>query len=103
MNGHIVTPFRRWPELFPLTSANHWHASSGWGEAPLEHGQPGPWPSVQWSFVLDVIKFSEPFNAATARPEPELVTAEWDDDAFREAAAEMALSHEGDEDDDSGL
>jgi hypothetical protein len=44
MNGHIVTPFRRRPELFrspqpagalSLTSANHQHASSGWGEAPL--------------------------------------------------------------------
>ena len=38
MNGHIVAPFRRRPEPLPLTPANHRHASSGWGEAPLAGG-----------------------------------------------------------------
>ena len=36
MNGHIVAPFHRRPELF--RSANHRHALSGWGEAPLVIG-----------------------------------------------------------------
>jgi hypothetical protein len=32
-----------------------------------------------------------------------LVAAEWDEEAFREAAAEMDLDYEGGVDDDSGL
>ena len=39
MNGHIVAPFRRRPGHFsPLTPARRRHASSGWGEAPLDPG-----------------------------------------------------------------
>lgn len=85
-----------------------WLGSANWTKSATQNLEFGLWttdPSLMdqtFGFVLDVIKFSEPFNAATVRPEPELVTAEWDDDAFREAAAEMALSHEGDMDDDSG-
>jgi hypothetical protein len=57
-----------------------------------------------FGFVLDVIRLSEPFNTATDYPEPELVAAEWDEEAFREAVAEMALDDEGGmDDDDSGL
>src|SRR5437867_4305204 len=38
MNGHLA-PFRRRPEPFQLTSANPRHASSGWGETPLDTGR----------------------------------------------------------------
>src|SRR5689334_4238878 len=35
MNGHILHRFAAGRSPFQLTSANHRHASSGWGEAPL--------------------------------------------------------------------
>jgi len=36
MNGHILHRFAAGRSPFQLTSANHRHASSGWGEAPLD-------------------------------------------------------------------
>jgi hypothetical protein len=40
-------------------------------------------------FLLDVIRFSQPLDSATAGPEPELVGADWDNEAFAEYVAEM--------------
>jgi hypothetical protein len=39
MNGHILHRFAAGRSPFQLTSANHRHASSGWGEAPLDIGR----------------------------------------------------------------
>ena len=36
------------------------------------------------SFLLDMVRFSQPLDSVTAGPEPELVAADWDDEAFRE-------------------
>lgn len=49
-------------------------------------------------FLLDLLKFSEPFDTANDHPHPELVDAEWDDAAFAEYLADMGSPDYGDED-----
>lgn len=41
-------------------------------------------------FFCDLVRFSEPYEAATAGPSPELVAADWDNEAFAEYVAEHA-------------
>ncbi|MGH4019058.1 MAG: hypothetical protein ACRDT0_07435 [Pseudonocardiaceae bacterium] len=50
-----------------------------------------------FQFLLDMLKFSEPFDTPSDHPHPELVDAEWDDAAFAEYLADMG-SHDYDED-----
>ena len=75
---HHFTPLRTW-----LGSAN-------WTTFAPSHLEFGLWsddPDLMahnLSFLLDMIRFSQPLDSTTAGPEPELVTADWDDEAFRE-------------------
>jgi len=43
----------------------------------------------QPALLLDVIRFSQTLDSATAGPEPEQVGADWDNEAFPEYVAEM--------------
>lgn len=80
-----------------------WLGSANWTKGSIHHLEFGLWTTDPrlvehtFKFVLDVIRFSEPFHTATDHPEPELVAAEWDDEAFLEAASEMALDFEANE------
>jgi hypothetical protein len=100
--------FPDWGLHFRFEPKKAWLGSANWTKGSIQHLEFGLWttdPSLveqSFGFVLDVIRFSEPFNTAADHPEPELIGAEWDEEAFREAAAEMALDYEGNVDDDSG-
>jgi hypothetical protein len=50
------------------------------------------------AFLLDLVRFSQPLDSATAGPEPDLVAADWDDAAFAEYSREMDVEDEGDPD-----
>lgn len=98
-----------WPDWgvhFRFEPKLAWLGSANWTKGAAQHLEFGLWTTdpdlvdSTFQFVVDVIRFSEPFDTATDHPEPELVAAEWDEDAFREAAAEMALDHGDDEGDE---
>lgn len=98
--------FPDWGVHFRFKPQLAWLGSANWTKGATQHLEFGLWttdPSLvdyTFQFVLDVIRFSEPFDTTTDHPEPELVDAEWDEGAFREAAAEMALDHWQDEADE---
>lgn len=95
-----------WGVHFRFEPRKAWLGSANWTKASVQHLEFGLWttdPSLMkrtFQFVLDIIRLSEPFDTATDHPEPELIAAEWDEEAFREAAAEMAHDSEADVDDD---
>jgi hypothetical protein len=67
----------------------------------LEFGSLCDDPKFVWaaeSFVADVIAFSEPVGTPCVAPEPNLVRAEFDDEAMAEACQEMRFDEEGDAD-----
>lgn len=67
-----------------------WLGSANWTEAADKHLELGVWIDDAdlaercLGFLTDLVTFSEPFESATAGPEPDLVPAEYDDEAFRE-------------------
>jgi hypothetical protein len=71
-----------------------WMGSANWSANSRRHVEFGMWSSdpalVQHNFdyLLSLVTFSEPRGVATVGPEPELVSAVWDDDSFREYFAE---------------
>ncbi|MEJ3741750.1 hypothetical protein WEI85_00410 [Actinomycetes bacterium KLBMP 9797] len=77
-----------------------WVGSANWTQAARRHIEFGVWSSdpdlVQhnYEYLLSLLTFSEPRGAATIGPEPELVSAVWDDDAFREYFAEHRDQYE---------
>jgi hypothetical protein len=87
---------------FSFTPKQAWLGSANWTKGAAEHLEFGLWTTdsalVDWTyrFVLDVIRFSEPFDTAADHPEPELVGADWDDAAFAEAIADQRLEEEYD-------
>lgn len=78
-------------EMDTLTPMKVWFGSANWTDASSEHLEFGAWCgddallSSSLRFCEDLVRFSEPFDAGTAGPEPELVAGEWDDAAFYEA------------------
>ena len=70
-----------------------WSGSANWTEASRSHLEVGflcDDPSLVRAaehFVADVIAFSEPVDTACVGPEPNLVRAEYDDEAMAQAAA----------------
>jgi len=71
MNGHIVAPFRRRPELFRSPPANFRHASSGWGETPLGIVQEltGDYPAAAAS-LTQALQLSRDLGDRKAKPAP---------------------------------
>jgi hypothetical protein len=71
-----------------------WMGSANWTHSARQHIEFGLWSDDQqlvdhnYRYLLSLLAFSEPRGAATAGPEPELLSAIWDDDAFREYFAE---------------
>lgn len=71
-----------------------WMGSANWTQAARRHIEFGVWSSDpdlvrhNYEYLLSLLTFSEPRGAATIGPEPELVSAMWDEDAFREYFAE---------------
>lgn len=71
-----------------------WMGSANWTQAARRHIEFGMWshdPGLvrgNYEFLLSLLTFSEPRGATTIGPEPELVSAVWDDDAFWEYLAE---------------
>lgn len=78
-----------------FTALRTWLGSANWTAAAKMHLEFGLWSddpdllAANQTFLLDVLRFSQPFDSATAGPAPELVDVDWDDDAFAEYVAEM--------------
>lgn len=87
-----------WDELFTPVAA--WTGSANWTYMSAKHLEIGLWTedpafcAQAWRFVSDVIAFSEPFDSRAAGPEPTLVPATWDNDAFVEVMREMRDGYE---------
>jgi len=77
-----------------------WMGSANWTQAARRHIEFGVWSSdvdlVQhnYAYLLSLLTFSEPRGASTIGPEPDLVSAVWDDDAFREYFAKHRDQYE---------
>jgi hypothetical protein len=71
-----------------------WMGSANWTYAARRNIEFGVWSSDSelvrhnYEYLLSLLKFSEPRRATAIGPEPELVSAVWDNDAFREYFAE---------------
>jgi hypothetical protein len=71
-----------------------WMGSANWTEQARKHIEFGLWSDDQqlvdhnYRYLLSILRLSEPRGAATVGPEPDLVSANWDDEAFREYLAE---------------
>lgn len=78
-----------------LTPVKVWLGSANWTRAAAQHLEFGLWSSdpqlvrATLDFLRDVIRVAEPLHSTAASPTPQYVDAEWDDDAFREAAREL--------------
>jgi hypothetical protein len=83
-----------------------WMGSTNGTQAARRRIEFGVWSSDpdlvrhNCEYLLSLLTFSEPRGAPTIGPEPELVSAVWDDDAFREYFAEHHhMEADRDEDD----
>lgn len=76
-----------------------WSGSVNWTERSRSHLEFGflcDDPSLVWAaerFVADVIAFSEPVGTPCVGPEPNLVCAEFDDEAMAAACERMSLDN----------
>jgi hypothetical protein len=83
-----------------------WLGSANWTTGSAGHLEFGLWSddpqlaAVTLEFFCDLVRFSEPYSAATVGPEPELVAATWDDEAFADYAAEYGRGLWDDAEDD---
>lgn len=77
-----------------LTALRTWVGSANWTVASAKNIEIGAWSDDEAlgkaaiDFLKDLILFSEPPDSPTGAPEPQLVAAQWDDDAFAAYAAE---------------
>lgn len=82
-------------ERFHFKPLRTWVGSANWTAFAPFHLEFGMWtddPALlerNLAFLLDLVRFSQPLDSLTAGPEPELVHADWDDDAFAQAWADM--------------
>lgn len=87
-----------WGPQFGFRARRAWLGSANWTRGATEHLEFGLWidePQLvehTFRFLLDMLKFSEPFDTAYDHPSPELVDAEWDDAAFAEYLADIGSS-----------
>lgn len=72
-----------------------WIGSANWTRGATHHLEVGMWStdealaSALWSYLMSLVSFSEDYNSETVGPEPDLLDADWDDEAFREWHDEM--------------
>jgi hypothetical protein len=72
-----------------------WMGSANWTALSSSHLEFGAWTTdkalaeAALQFMTDVIKVSEPWGSEAERPSPELVAANWDDEAFAELWSEL--------------
>ncbi len=84
-----------------------WLGSANWTSGSARHLEFGLWSNdpqlaaVTLEFFGDLVRFSEPYSAATRGPEPQLVGAEWDNEAFADYAADCDISFSDDALDDA--
>lgn len=82
-----------------------WMGSANWTYQARRHIEFGLWSSDvdlvrhNYDYLLSLVAFSERRGATTIGPEPELVSAVWDDDAFRDYFVESPDPPEDDADD----
>jgi hypothetical protein len=87
-----------WGPQFSFRPQRAWLGSANWTRGATGHLEFGLWvdePQLvehTFAFLLDMLKFSEPFDTANDQPSPELVDAEWDDAAFAEYLADMGAA-----------
>jgi hypothetical protein len=102
--GHLVwgeDDFGR--EELSFSGRSVWMGSANWTQTSGKHLETGFWSmdphlvDEATDFLGSVIAFSEPWDATCVGPEPDLIDVEFDDDAMREAAAQLA--EDEDEDD----
>jgi hypothetical protein len=79
-------------EEFHFTPLRTWMGSANWSAFAPSHLEFGVWsddPALlarNLTYLLEMVRFSQPLDSTTAGPEPELVDADWaDDEEFREA------------------
>jgi hypothetical protein len=91
-------------DVLKFDPTSTWMGSANWTHAARSHIEFGVWSSDpdlvrhNYDYLLSLLKFSEHRGATTIGPEPELLSAVWDHDAFREYFAEYRDKH-GDHDD----
>lgn len=82
-------------EVPRFVSHRTWIGSANWTKAAGSHIEYGIWCDDQElmrqnrKFLMDTIRFSEPWASASVQPKPEMVNIEWDDDAFAEYVSEL--------------
>ncbi|TAL20161.1 MAG: hypothetical protein EPN99_09590 [Frankiales bacterium] len=92
-------------EGYHFTPLITWMGSANWTKSAPSHLEFGLWSDDRalldrnTSFLLDVVRFSQPLSSVTAGPEPELVDALWDDAAFADYYAEYGPWPDDDDDD----
>lgn len=97
-----------WGPHYRFRAKRAWLGSANWTPGAAEHLEFGLWvdePQLvehTFQFLLDVLKFSEPLDTTAHHPNPELINAEWDDDAFIEYLADMGAYDPGDDEDSEG-
>jgi hypothetical protein len=75
-------------EIAYLTTLSVWMGSANWTESASYHIEFGAWSTDEQlcatalAFMTSVIRASEPLSSLAPGPLPELVPADWDDDAF---------------------
>jgi hypothetical protein len=81
-------------DILKFRPKSTWMGSANWTQAARNHIEFGLWSTdpdlVQhnYEYLLSLLTFSEPRGASSIGPEPELVSAVWDDVAFAEYFAE---------------
>ncbi|MFC9694333.1 hypothetical protein ACFTSF_37665 [Kribbella sp. NPDC056951] len=81
-------------DMLQFTPTRTWMGSANWTYASVQHVEFGLWSTdpklVQrnYTYLLRLLQFSETQGSKAPGPQPELVPASWDDEAFREYFAE---------------
>lgn len=95
-------------EIFSFDPKTVWLGSANWTMAGRSHIEFGLWSTDPqlvertFKYLESLLTFSEPRGSSTAGPEPQLVSAVWDNEAFYEYLAEHAPDPaDGDSPDDA--
>jgi hypothetical protein len=88
-------------EEFRFVPQQVWFGSANWTRAARSHLETGfacddsALVREAASFVTEMIAFSEAVDSDVVAPQPDLISAPWDDAAFSEAAAELRDEPDG--------
>jgi hypothetical protein len=87
-------------DVSSVTPVRTWIGSANWTKGASRSLEIGLWSDDRqlaagvWEYLVALVKFSEPIGSAAVGPEPELVPAVWDDEAFAEYAERLADADE---------